>query len=53
MAHEANTTPEPAPHADLAMARDCDVCYGWGTVVTEQGCHVLCLTCQRGPRSRA
>ncbi|MEU3616350.1 hypothetical protein ABZ725_29115 [Streptomyces sp. NPDC006872] len=36
----------PAPRPDLALAHDCDRCLGWGTVVTPDGHHQLCLTCQ-------
>lgn len=37
---------DPAPHADTGLARDCDECRGWGTVVTDQGHHELCPACQ-------
>jgi hypothetical protein len=46
MAHRATAAHEPAPRADLALARDCEVCGGWGTVVTAQGRHSLCPACQ-------
>ena len=36
----------PAPHADPGLARDCDECRGWGTVVTDEGRHELCPACQ-------
>lgn len=46
MAHRATAAREPAPRPDLALARDCEVCGGWGTVVTAQGRHLLCPACQ-------
>ena len=48
MAHEAAPAHEPAPRANPALARDCEVCHGWGTVVTAQGLHELCRNCQTG-----
>ncbi|WP_445528432.1 hypothetical protein [Streptomyces cyslabdanicus] len=39
-----NATPPPRP--DLGLARDCEDCLGWGTVVTHDGRHELCATCQ-------
>jgi hypothetical protein len=46
MVHGAGPTPDPAPHADPGLARDCDECRGWGTVITTQGHHELCPVCQ-------
>jgi hypothetical protein len=37
------------PHPDLNLARDCEVCLGWGTVVTRDGDHELCHMCQGIP----
>jgi hypothetical protein len=36
------------PQADPVLARDCDVCRGWGTVITTQGHHEVCPQCQTG-----
>jgi hypothetical protein len=40
----------PPPRVDLAAARLCYVCGGWGTVPTTgaEG-YVLCAACQTGP----
>lgn len=46
MAYGAHHSPFPSPHPDLRLARDCAQCLGWGTVVTRDGDHVLCRTCQ-------
>ncbi|MGV9253672.1 hypothetical protein [Streptomyces sp. NPDC003697] len=46
MAHGARHSPTPPPHADLGPARDCEQCLGWGTVITHDGHHELCSTCQ-------
>jgi len=46
MVYGADSAPDPAPHADPGLARDCDECRGWGTVITAQGHHELCLACQ-------
>jgi hypothetical protein len=35
----------PAPRASIALARDCDECRGWGSVVND-GRHELCPVCQ-------
>jgi hypothetical protein len=58
MAHGADCAPSaqrPAPsagrRADLARAVGCEVCQGWGTVVTDEGRHELCRACQTGGRS--
>ncbi|MGI5413907.1 DUF6207 family protein [Streptomyces chartreusis] len=39
----------PVPHADPALARDCSVCLGWGSVITGRGSYELCPECQSGP----
>jgi hypothetical protein len=46
MAHGADHAPSTAPRADLARAAGCEVCRGWGTVVTDDGRHELCPACQ-------
>ncbi|MEU6809917.1 hypothetical protein ABZ920_13145 [Streptomyces sp. NPDC046831] len=46
MAHGAHHSPTPPPHADPGLARDCEQCLGWGTVITRDGEHELCGTCQ-------
>ncbi|MET8248069.1 hypothetical protein ABZV31_28895 [Streptomyces sp. NPDC005202] len=46
MAYGAHHNPTPPPHPDLSLARDCDHCLGWGTVITRDGHHELCETCQ-------
>ncbi|MFE1193892.1 hypothetical protein [Streptomyces olivaceoviridis] len=48
MAHGAHRNPFP-PHPDLTLARDCEQCLGWGTVVTRDGDHELCHSCQPDP----
>ncbi|ANP52634.1 hypothetical protein J2Z21_000143 [Streptomyces griseochromogenes] len=52
MAHIAHHTPLLPPHPDLRRARNCTQCLGWGTVVTRDGDHELCLTCQPDPGDR-
>ncbi|GAA2644266.1 hypothetical protein GCM10010307_48450 [Streptomyces vastus] len=43
MAHTARPdSRSPAP----ALARDCERCNGWGTVITPQARHELCAACQ-------
>ncbi|WP_225810758.1 hypothetical protein [Streptomyces spinosus] len=49
MAHGAHRTPSLPPHPDLTLARDCEQCLGWGTVVTRDGDHELCHSCQPDP----
>ncbi|MEU0007289.1 hypothetical protein ABZ079_24170 [Streptomyces sp. NPDC006314] len=49
MAYGAHHSPYLSPHPDLALARDCEHCLGWGTVVTRDGSHELCRTCQPDP----
>ncbi|GAA3810128.1 hypothetical protein [Streptomyces chiangmaiensis] len=46
MIHGATPAPDPAPRADTALAVDCAMCNGWGSVVTSQGQHELCPSCQ-------
>ncbi|WP_432173072.1 hypothetical protein [Streptomyces sp. Tue6028] len=46
----ADRAPSTVPRADLARAADCEVCRGWGTVVTDDGRHELCPACQTGGR---
>jgi hypothetical protein len=36
----------PAPLVNIALARDCDECRGWGSVV-KNGRYELCPVCQR------
>ncbi|MEU0335638.1 hypothetical protein [Streptomyces sp. NPDC006193] len=48
MAHGAHRHLMP-PRPDLALARDCEQCLGWGTVVTRDGDHELCRACQPEP----
>ncbi|MER6571328.1 hypothetical protein ABT288_35380 [Streptomyces sp. NPDC001093] len=45
-AHRSTLLP---PRPDLNLARDCEVCLGWGTVVTREGDHELCHMCQGVP----
>jgi hypothetical protein len=45
MVHGADPA-DRAPHANPELARDCDECRGWGTVITAQGHHELCPSCQ-------
>ncbi|MEU6508437.1 MULTISPECIES: hypothetical protein [unclassified Streptomyces] len=49
MAHGAHHSPLLTPRPDLELARDCEMCLGWGTVVTRDGDHELCRTCQPLP----
>lgn len=49
MAYGAHHSPTPPPRPDLDLARDCEHCLGWGTVVTQDGRHELCDTCQFAP----
>ncbi|MET7381169.1 hypothetical protein ABZT08_20500 [Streptomyces sp. NPDC005526] len=46
MAYGAHHSPTPPPHPDLSLARDCQRCLGWGTVINRDGHHELCGTCQ-------
>ncbi|MFE9452113.1 hypothetical protein [Streptomyces sp. NPDC006739] len=49
MAYGAHHSPLLPPRPDLGRARDCEQCLGWGTVVTRDGEHELCHTCQPEP----
>ncbi|MFF5533576.1 hypothetical protein ACFY71_13980 [Streptomyces cinerochromogenes] len=49
MAYGAHRSPLLPPRPDLALARDCEQCLGWGTVVTRDGDHELCHLCQPDP----
>ncbi|WP_369243619.1 hypothetical protein [Streptomyces sp. R41] len=51
MAHGADPAPSTVPRADLAWAAGCEVCRGWGTVVTDDWRHELCPACQTSGRS--
>jgi hypothetical protein len=46
MTHGAEGAPRPAPRANLVSARGCEVCRGWGTVITSEGLHEPCAACQ-------
>ncbi|MEU6591065.1 hypothetical protein ABZ923_17905 [Streptomyces sp. NPDC046881] len=46
MTYGAHRSPLLPPHPDLGLARDCEQCLGWGTVVTRDGDHELCHACQ-------
>ncbi|MFF5854604.1 hypothetical protein ACFY8B_03030 [Streptomyces sp. NPDC012751] len=48
MAYGAHRSPLLPPRPDLGLARDCESCLGWGTVVTRDGEHELCHACQPG-----
>ncbi|PKW05747.1 hypothetical protein SAMN05428944_7224 [Streptomyces sp. 1222.5] len=48
MAYGAHRSPLLPPRPDLTLARECEQCLGWGTVVTRDGDHELCRTCQPG-----
>ncbi|MCC5477634.1 hypothetical protein [Streptomyces barringtoniae] len=48
MAYGAHRSTLP-PRPDLSLAHDCEVCLGWGTVVTRDGDHELCHMCQGVP----
>jgi hypothetical protein len=49
MAYGARHSPTPPPRPDLGLARDCEHCLGWGTVITGDGDHELCDACQPDP----
>lgn len=49
VAYGAHRSPFPPPRPDLGLARDCEHCLGWGTLVTRDGEHELCQTCQPDP----
>ncbi|MFE2099471.1 MULTISPECIES: hypothetical protein [unclassified Streptomyces] len=46
MTYGTTAAPESNPHANAALAADCEVCNGWGSVITSQGRHELCQACQ-------
>ncbi|MER6467346.1 hypothetical protein [Streptomyces collinus] len=46
MTYGTMTAPEPNPRADAALAAGCEVCNGWGSVITSHGRHELCRACQ-------
>jgi hypothetical protein len=46
MTHGPAAPPDPNPHANATLADGCQTCNGWGSVITPQGHHELCLTCQ-------
>ncbi|MET9072559.1 hypothetical protein ABZX95_10300 [Streptomyces sp. NPDC004232] len=49
MVYGAHRSPLLPPRPDLGLARDCEVCLGWGTVVSRDGEHELCHACQLAP----
>ena len=49
MPYGAPDHPVLLPHPDLGLARGCEHCLGWGTVVTRDGEHALCHICQPDP----
>lgn len=53
MARSGESASRPVPQADPVLARGCDVCRGWGTVITTQGHHELCPQCQTGTETEA
>ncbi|MEV8561608.1 hypothetical protein ACIBJF_52880 [Streptomyces sp. NPDC050743] len=46
MTYGTMAAPESNPRANAALAADCEVCNGWGSVITFQGRHELCQACQ-------
>lgn len=46
MARRADPGPERVLRANPVLARGCEVCRGWGTVVTDEGWIELCPACQ-------
>jgi hypothetical protein len=46
MPHGARGAVRPAPRPNVGLARSCEECLGWGTVVTDEGRHELCPACQ-------
>jgi hypothetical protein len=50
MAHAAHAAPRPLPRANPVLARGCEMCLGWGTVITDEGQHELCPACQTDAR---
>lgn len=50
MASGTHRTQLLPPRPDTTLARHCDQCLGWGTVVSRDGDHELCYTCQPAAR---
>ncbi|MER6434329.1 STAS domain-containing protein [Streptomyces sp900105245] len=50
MVYGADRVSGTVPRADLARAAHCEVCRGWGTIITEDWRHELCPVCQTGER---
>ncbi|WP_251096613.1 hypothetical protein [Streptomyces sp. Caat 7-52] len=46
MTYGTMAAPESNPRANAASAAGCEVCNGWGSVITFQGRHELCQACQ-------
>jgi hypothetical protein len=46
MARRTDSASHPALRANPMLARSCEACRGWGTVVTIEGRHKLCAACQ-------
>ncbi|MFF0134544.1 hypothetical protein ACFYTG_54770 [Streptomyces mirabilis] len=46
MTYGAMAAPDSNPRANTALAAGCELCYGWGSVITFQGRHELCQACQ-------
>ncbi|MET8454259.1 hypothetical protein [Streptomyces sp. NPDC005209] len=46
MTYGTMAAPESNTRANAALAADCEVCNGWGSVITFQGRHELCQACQ-------
>lgn len=53
MARTGESASRPVPRADPVLARGCDVCRGWGTVIAVEGRHELCPECQTGTETEA
>ncbi|MBB5932160.1 hypothetical protein [Streptomyces echinatus] len=46
MTYGTMAAPESNPRANAALADGCEVCNGWGSVITFQGRYELCQACQ-------
>ncbi|OAH13051.1 hypothetical protein STSP_36980 [Streptomyces jeddahensis] len=46
MGHGVAAAPDSTPRANAVLAAGCDVCSGWGSVITPRGLHELCPDCQ-------
>ncbi|UXY32164.1 hypothetical protein [Streptomyces sp. HUAS TT20] len=46
MTYTTTAAPESNPRANVALAVGCELCNGWGSVITFQGRHELCQACQ-------